>query len=138
MKCITGEPLTRLDSGKLRTAPAIHSAPSRLQAETKTINDKQREIQKYKDTCNNEIIETCFLGCTNDQDCQGNQICEANGRCIAGEMHKLLVTTVLVEPCFLGCTNDQDCQGNRICGINGRCLPGEMHKVLVTTVLVEP
>ena len=26
MKSITGEPLTRLDSGKLRTAQAIHSA----------------------------------------------------------------------------------------------------------------
>ena len=47
------------------------------------------------------LIEPCFSGCTNDQDCQGNQICDANGRCRAGEMHKLLVTTVFVKSCFL-------------------------------------
>ena len=33
------------------------------------------------------LVEPCFSGCTNDQDCQGNQICDANGRCRAGEVN---------------------------------------------------
>ena len=36
------------------------------------------------------LVEPCFSGCTNDQDCQENQICGPNGRCRAGEMHLLL------------------------------------------------
>ena len=50
------------------------------------------------------LIEPSCLGCTDDEECQGNQICDDNGRCIAGEMHKLLVITILLNPVF-GCSS---------------------------------
>ena len=46
---------------------------------------RRSEMNKHITTV---LVEPCFSGCTDDQECQGNQICEDNGRCRAGEMHK--------------------------------------------------
>ena len=64
-------------------------------------NHQKVDVTNYRWQQSTVYVEPCFLGCTDDEDCQGNRICGDNGRCSRGEKQKLLVITVYVEPCFL-------------------------------------
>ena len=70
-----------------------------------------------KDLCIGHIDDYCvsspsppLSGCTSDNDCGVNQICDS-GNCVNKPS----------PPLGGGCTSDNDCGGNQICGHDGNC-----------------